>query len=364
MGHTVSKEAHIKSPADVDPATSVHDDAAAVLKASKEPDFFQLPDEVTALISQSQMAPAAQMSSNPRSWSGTSSPVMTSSSISLSPITTAATLLRESAFISPQSEAQDIEMDTNPDLQGVLWGDSSDNHTRSLNSTTSSSPAISGINNDYFCVNVDNSSFDMDVDFLHSQWPDFSGTESNSSWNTGSEGGDLSQFMQALGLSDMLAPPDRSAQIVAESPSMSSGTSSDSLNLAPSDQLAADAIRHENELAADCHMTTTPTSDLCSTLSAPPALPNVENLPRQARQCRAPPPKEVITLCGAKKDLGPPQWHQESLTAMRDQSLGPAWLSLVEKWYKLESDMWKVKATTEVYIPHSNSIILTDRLVG
>ncbi|PBK64754.1 hypothetical protein ARMSODRAFT_1023016 [Armillaria solidipes] len=242
-------------------------------------------------------------------------------------------------------------MDSNPDLQGVLWGDSSDNPMRSLNSTTLSSPALSGINNDYFCVNVDNSSFDMDVNFLHSQWPDFSGTESDSSWNTGSEGGDLSQVMQALGLSDMFVTPDQSAQIVAESPSVSSDTSSDSLSLAPSDQLAADAIRYENELAGDCHMTTTPTSDLRLTLSAPPALPNIENLPRQARQHRAPTPKEVITLCGAEKDLGPPQWHQESLTAMRDQSLGPAWLSLVEKWYKLESDMWKVKATTEGKYP-------------
>ncbi len=218
-------------------------------------------------------------------------------------------------------------MDTNPDLQGVLWGNSSDNPMRSLNSTKLSSLAVSGINNDYFYANVDNSSFDMDVDFLHSQWPDISGTESN----TGSEGGDLSQFMQALGLSDMFATRDRSAQIIAKSPFMSSSTSSDSLSLAPSDQLAADTIRHENEPAADCHMTMTPTSDLRSTLFAPPALPNIENLPRQVRQCRAPPPKEVITLCGAEKDLGLPQWHQESLTALRDQSLGPAWLSLVKK---------------------------------
>ncbi|KAK0237353.1 hypothetical protein EDD85DRAFT_953352 [Armillaria nabsnona] len=132
---------------------------------------------------------------------------------------------------------------------------------------------------------------------------------------------------------------------------MSSGTLSDSLNLAPLDQLAADAIRHENELAADCHMTMTPTSVLRLTLSAPPALPNIENLPRQARQCRAPPPKEVITLCGAEKDLGPLQWHQESLMAMQDQSLGPTWLSLIKKWYKLESDMCKVKATTEGKYP-------------
>ncbi|PBK64755.1 hypothetical protein ARMSODRAFT_1023017 [Armillaria solidipes] len=99
LGRTVKEETHIKSPADVDPATLVHDDAAAVLKASKEPDFFQFPDEATALVSQSQMTPAAQMSLNPRSWSSTSSPVfhslsvMASLSISSSPITTAATLL-------------------------------------------------------------------------------------------------------------------------------------------------------------------------------------------------------------------------------------------------------------------------------
>ncbi|KAK0437473.1 hypothetical protein EV421DRAFT_1738942 [Armillaria borealis] len=98
-------------------------------------------------------------------------------------------------------------------------------------------------------------------------------------------------------------------------------------------------------------MTMTPTSDLHSTLSASPALLNIKNLPRQVRQCRAPPPKEVITLCSAKKDLGPPQWHQESLMAMQDQSLGPTWLSLIKKWYKLESDMWKVKATIEGKYP-------------
>ncbi len=98
MDHTIKEEAYIESPADIDPGTLVHDDAAAVLEASKEPDFFELPDEATALISQSQMASVAQMLSNPRS-SGISLPVFhsssvtTSLSISLSQITTVATLL-------------------------------------------------------------------------------------------------------------------------------------------------------------------------------------------------------------------------------------------------------------------------------
>ncbi|KAK0466893.1 uncharacterized protein EV420DRAFT_1635926 [Desarmillaria tabescens] len=359
----VEPEAHIESPADVDPATLVHDDAAgngvAVSRASNEQDSFQLPEEATTPVAQSQMAPPAQMSSEPLPWSRIPSPVVHSSpvttssaSISSSPITTEAAPPRETALISPQSGGQGVEMDTNPDLHNVLWGYShSDDSMKPLDSIMLSSPALSGINDDHFGANVANSSFDMDVDLLRSQWPDFSGTvKSNSSWNAEVSGsdGDLSQFMESLGLSDIFASPDRSAQTVTEShyaATVSSATSSDSQ--APSDQLAADVIMHESEPATNYHMTATPTSDLRSTLSAPSVLPDIANLPRQARQRKAPPPREVITLCGAEKDSGPPQWHQESLMAMQDQSLGPMWLSLVEKWYKLESDMWKVKAKTE-----------------
>ncbi|KAK0443012.1 uncharacterized protein EV420DRAFT_1649429 [Desarmillaria tabescens] len=359
----VIPEAHIESLADVDPATLVHDDAAgngvAVSRASKEQDSFQLPEEATAPVAQSQTAPPAQMSSEPLPWSCIPSPVVHSSpvttssaSISSSLITTEAAPPRETALISPQSGGQGVEMDTNPDLHNVLWGYShSDDSMKPLDLIMSSSPALSGINNDHFGANVANSSFDMDVDLLQSQWPDFLGTvESNSSWNAEVSGsdGDLSQFMESLGLSDIFASPDRSAQTVTEShyaATVLSATLSDSQAL--SDQLAADVIMHESEPAANYHMTATPTSDLRSTLSAPSVLPDIANLPRQVRQRKAPPPREVITLCGAEKDLGPPQWHQESLMAMQDQSLGPMWLSLVEKWYKLESDMWKVKAKTE-----------------
>ena len=89
------------------------------------------------------------------------------------------------------------------------------------------------------------------------------------------------------------------------------------------------------------------------------------NMPRQLRQRKAPPPREVTTLC--EQELGPPQWHQECLTALQDQSLGPAWISLVKKWYKLESDMWKTKVNTEVHMSHLKglpSITLTECHIG
>ncbi len=114
------------------------------------------------------------------------------------------------------------------------------------------------------------------------------------------------------------------------------------------------------EAAANCH--TMPKSDVPLAPSLLLSLPDIVNLPRLLRQRKAPPPREVTTLCGAEQELGLPQWHQESLTALQDHSLGPDWIGLVEKWYQLESSMWKIKA--EVHILCLKSMILTDCHIG
>ncbi|PBK98298.1 hypothetical protein ARMGADRAFT_1075162 [Armillaria gallica] len=37
--------------------------------------------------------------------------------------------------------------------------------------------------------------------------------------------------------------------------------------------------------------------------------------------------------------------------ALQDHSLGPDWIGLIEKWYQLESSMWKIKANMEGKYP-------------
>ncbi|KAK0486614.1 hypothetical protein EDD18DRAFT_1425703 [Armillaria luteobubalina] len=115
------------------------------------------------------------------------------------------------------------------------------------------------------------------------------------------------------------------------------------------DQPTLDIVMDNSEAAAGCHMT--PKSDFPSAPFLPPSLPDIAHLPRQPRQRRAPPPREVTTLCGAAQEQGPPQWHRDSLTALQDHSLGSGWISLVEKWYELESGMWKTKGDTEGKYP-------------
>ncbi|KAK0493269.1 hypothetical protein EDD18DRAFT_1108061 [Armillaria luteobubalina] len=45
---------------------------------------------------------------------------------------------------------------------------------------------------------------------------------------------------------------------------------------------------------------------------------------------------EVMTLCGAKRENGPPEWLNVDFEGMQDVSLGPSWLSLLAKWCELE----------------------------
>lgn len=242
-------------------------------------------------------------------------------------------------------------MDTSLDFLNVLpWSFShSDDLMRPLRSVMSL-PVFPGIENNHSGAHPEgsqqtfNSSFDMDMDLL--EWAKFPKIVES---HTPLEGEvfrpneNLSQIMQSLGLSDVCgssAASDQSTHTATEpfyAAAAASGTSDSQNAPMSSNQLNVDVIMHA---AADCRRTPTPTPTPVIQ-SAP--FSDAMNLPRQRK---APPPREVITLC--EQDLGPPQWHQECLTALQDQSLGPAWISLVEKWYKLESDMWKVKANTEV----------------
>ncbi|SJL07080.1 uncharacterized protein ARMOST_10423 [Armillaria ostoyae] len=407
------KEENIESSVGVDPATLVHDDATgsavAVLGASDNSNSFQLPVEVTAPVAQPHVALPAEKSSIPSPVIHSSlasdnshsfqlpvevtalvaqphmalpaeqsfipSPVIHSSlvvtpsaSVLSSPATTAvAPHTPETVFVSPKSNAsnafQGLEllqsgtpMDTSSDFLNVLpWTYShSDDSMRPLHSVMSS-PGFPGIDNNHSGAHpagsqqTVNSSFNMDVDLL--EWAKTVESHSSLDGKIFHPNDNLSQIMQSLGLSDMFgsdAASDQSTHTATEpfyAAAAASGTSNSQNAPTSSNQLTIDIIMHDSDAVADCRRTPTPTPVIRSALFS-----GALNLLRQPRQRKAPPPREVITLC--EQDLGPPQWHQECLTALQDQSLGPAWISLVEKWYKLKSDMWKVKANTEGKYPH------------
>ncbi|KAK0453020.1 uncharacterized protein EV420DRAFT_1645549 [Desarmillaria tabescens] len=72
--------------------------------------------------------------------------------------------------------------------------------------------------------------------------------------------------------------------------------------------------------------------------------PTSRMLPANRGRHKRPAPKEVVILCGAEKEHGPPQWLNDSFEGMHDESLGPSWLSLLEKWRELELGIWEDSA--------------------
>ncbi|KAK0227531.1 hypothetical protein IW262DRAFT_1454671 [Armillaria fumosa] len=316
---TAEQKAYVASPADVDPATLVTDDASDSIQAPVEanapvplpPAYLSVPSNVTP----SMFVPSYSISSHPL------------------PVT---------AF--PSETLMDTGSD-NPDTSS--WA-----HSYPGDSVITSSTS-SGIDNNLAQSGANvaesqemNYTSGMDIDTI-SQSLDFS----HLSWDTGmsDKDDDLARVMEALGLSDIFvsdtATDPRSTHTIIKSPS-AIRASSDSQS--PSfDQPTLDIFMDDSEAAADCHMT--PKSDFPSAPSLLLSLSDIAHLPRQLRQRRAPPPREVTTICGAAQEQGPPQWHQDSLMALQDHSLGSGWISLVEKWYELESGMWK--ANTEGKYP-------------
>ncbi|KAK0437744.1 uncharacterized protein EV420DRAFT_1486910 [Desarmillaria tabescens] len=85
---------------------------------------------------------------------------------------------------------------------------------------------------------------------------------------------------------------------------------------------------------------TSTTSSISMSTSIPDPLPDVSNLSRPSRQHKRPGPKEVMTLSVTEKVHGPPRWIAEARLQMEDESLGPAWADLLDKWRQLECDIW------------------------
>ncbi|SJL13218.1 uncharacterized protein ARMOST_16657 [Armillaria ostoyae] len=341
---TTQQKEYVESPADVDPATLVTEDSEDLIQAPVEvsapvplpPVFSSVPSDGMPSTS----VPSYSIPSHPLPATALTPPSVSSP---LPPTTMPHP--QGTTFISPQPDAvsssfaSETPMDTSSDNLTSSWA-----YSHSIDSV---------IDNDlaHFGADVDYSSR-MDIDTISpSQSLDFS----HLSWNTempDTKDDNLAHVMEALGLGDMFVSDtatDRSTCITESSSTTLQLCASPDLQSPLSDQPTADVIMDNTEAAADCH--TTPKSDVLSAPSLPPSLPDIVNLPRLPRQRKAPPPREVTTLCGAEQELGPPQWHQESLMALQDHSLGPDWIGLVEKWYQLESSMWKIKANTEGKYP-------------
>ncbi|SJL13495.1 uncharacterized protein ARMOST_16939 [Armillaria ostoyae] len=344
---TAEQNAYVESPADIDPVTLVADDASDSIQAPVEanvpvplpPAYPSVPSDVTPSMS----VPSYSISSHPLPVTA-----LTPSSVSSLSSPTTAPHPQRTASISPQpgavdSALQSIEplssfpsetlMDTgSDDLYASSWAYS---HSRDSSSST-----LSGQQMDYSSGTPDIDTISQSLDFSHISWD----TEMSDT----TKDDNLARVMEALGLSDMFvsdtATDPRSTHIITESPSATRALSDSQSPLF--DQPIADIIMDDSEAAADCH--TMLKSDVPSAPSLPLSLPDIANLPRQRK---VPPLREVTTLCGAEQELGPPEWHRDSLMALQDYSLGSGWISLVEKWYELESGMWKMKANTEGKYP-------------
>ncbi|PBK62770.1 hypothetical protein ARMSODRAFT_980412 [Armillaria solidipes] len=115
----------------------------------------------------------------------------------------------------------------------------------------------------------------------------------------------------------------------------------------PNDSATADTVTATEAIKTN----TIATSDL--------QLPNIVNIVWQPRQRKAPTSKEVVTLC--ERELGPPEWLDNNLEAMQDESFGPLWLSLLTKWHKLELailDDWAMGKLSTKRRPHVLSVWL------
>ncbi|KAK0501808.1 hypothetical protein EDD18DRAFT_1347877 [Armillaria luteobubalina] len=361
---TAEQNAYIANPADVDPATLVIDDASSSNQAPVEanasvplpPAYPSVPSDMTP----SMFAPY-NISSHPLPVTALTPP-----SVSTPLSATTAPHLQRMPSISPQPSAvysavQSIEpqssflsetlMDTgsnNPDASS--WA-----HSYSGDSVITSS-TLSGIDdalvqsgaNVAGSAKMDTSGQDVD---MISQLLDFSHLGWETQMSNSIKDDNLARIMEALGLSDIFV-----SDTATNSESLSTITESSSAICASSDsqsqsfdQPTLDIVMDNSEAAASCHMM--PKSDFPSAPFLPPSLPDIAHLPRQLRQHRAPPPREVTTLCGAVQEQGLLQWHRDSLTALQDHSLGSGWISLIEKWYELESGMWKTKGDTEGKYP-------------
>ncbi|KAK0484157.1 hypothetical protein EDD18DRAFT_1429920 [Armillaria luteobubalina] len=358
---TAEQNAYIVNPVDVDPATLVTDDASSSNQAPVEanasvplpPAYPSVPSDMTP----SMFAPY-NISSHPLPVTALTPP-----SVSTPLSATTAPHLQRMPSISPQpgavySAVQSIEpqssflsetlMDTgsnNPDASS--WA-----HSYSGDSVITSS-TLSGIDdalvqsgaNVAGSAKMDTSGQDVN---MISQSLDFSHLGWETQMSDSIKDDNLARIMEALGLSDIFV-----SDTATNSESLSTITESSSTICASSDsqsqsfdQPTRDIVMDNSEAAAGCHMM--PKSDFPSAPFLPPSLPDIAHLPRQPRQHRVPPPREVTTLCGAVQEQGPPQWHRDSLTALQDHSLGSGWISLIEKWYELESGMWKTKGDTEL----------------
>ncbi|KAK0478673.1 hypothetical protein EDD18DRAFT_1114102 [Armillaria luteobubalina] len=361
---TAEQNAYIANPADIDPATLVTDDASSSNQAPVEanasvplpPAYPLVPSDMTP-----SMFVPYNISSHPLPVTALTPP-----SVSTPLSATTAPHLQRMPSISPQpgavySAVQSIEpqssflsetlMDTgsnNPDASS--WA-----HSYSGDSVITSS-TLSGIDdalvqsgtNVAGSAKMDTSGQDVD---MISQSLDFSHLGWETQMSDSIKDDNLARIMEALGLSDIFvsdtATNSESLSAITESSSAIRASSDSQSQLF--DQPTLDIVMDNSEAAAGCHMM--PKSDFPLAPFLPPSLPDIAHLPRQLRQHRAPPPREVTTLCGAAQEQGLPQWHRDSLTALQDHSLGSGWISLVEKWYELESGMWKTKEDTEGKYP-------------
>ncbi|KAK0476374.1 hypothetical protein IW261DRAFT_1567055 [Armillaria novae-zelandiae] len=346
---TAKQKAYVASPADIDPAILVTDDAS---------DSIQGPAGANAPVPLPPAYPS--VTSNVPSYNISSHPLpvtaFTPPSVSSPSSATIAPHPPRTASISPQPDAIDSAVQSIEPLPSFLSRSLMDIGSDNFPGDSVTSSTSSGIDNNLAqsganvagSQNMDYTS-GMDIDTI-SQSLDFS----HISWDTmpdNPKDNDLARIMEALGLSDIFvsdtATDPGSTHAITESPSAILA-SSDSQSPS-SDQPIPDIVMDGSEAAAEGHMM--PKSDFPSAPDLPMSLPDIAHLPRQQRQRRAPPSREVTTLCGAAQGQGPPQWHRDSLTALQDYSFGSGWISLVEKWYELESGMWKTKGNTEGKYP-------------
>ncbi|KAK0494243.1 hypothetical protein EDD18DRAFT_1355584 [Armillaria luteobubalina] len=361
---TAEQNAYIASPADVDPVTLVTDDTSSSNQAPVEantsvplpPAYPSVPSDMTP-----SMFVPYNISSHPLPVTA-----LTPSSVSTPLSATTVPHLQRMPSTLPQpstvySAVQSIEPQSSF-LSETLMDTGSDNpdasswaHSYSGDSVITSS-TLSGIDDTLVqsganvagSTKMDTSGQDVN---MISQSLDFSHLGWEAQMSDSIKDDNLACIMEALGLSDIFV-----SDTATNSKSLSTITESSSAICASSDsqsqsfdQPTLDIVMDNSKAATSCHMM--PKSDFPLAPSLPPSLPDIAHLPRQPRQHRAPPPREVTTLCGAAQEQGPPQWHQDSLMALQDHSLGSGWISLIEKWYELESSMWKTKGDTEGKYP-------------
>ncbi|KAK0493511.1 hypothetical protein EDD18DRAFT_1356433 [Armillaria luteobubalina] len=250
--------------------------------------------------------------------------------------------------------------------QGLTQGDfpSSSSNVASLASSGFDSEGLGWMGNLSACASISVGSESSDSAISSTSLQDFDFASGDFPWHyfnipspagSGSDGAELGCSSSFGTSTSMSAPPESIGSTPVNATTSTSGALDDANVLAPVNSTISTVStspslfqRSDNSAVVD---TNTPTQAITTGTTATstsagadcrsnPQLPPPMDVGRRSRQRKPAPPKEVTTLCGAKRENGPPEWLNVDFEGMQDVSLGPSWLSLLAKWRELELGIW------------------------